>query len=138
MGNRTINLIVIHCSDSPDSLKEIGAADIREWHREQGWTDIGYHFVVKRDGETEDGRSLDVAGAHVKGHNLNSIGICWVGRKIPTWRQYRQLIRLTANLCKEYGLGATAVKGHKELSTKTCPNLNMETFRRAVERRLNG
>lgn len=77
------NLIVIHCSATPES-RDIGAKEIREWHtlpypQGRGWSDIGYHKVIRLDGEIENGRPIDFVGAHVEGHNHDSVGICLVG-----------------------------------------------------------
>lgn len=76
---RSIKQIVVHCSATPPSL-DIGVDEIRRWHTEErGWTDIGYHFVCRRDGTIEEGRPIERPGAHVKGYNHSSIGVCWVG-----------------------------------------------------------
>ncbi len=76
---RIIENIVIHCSDTPAG-RDIGADEIRKWHTEErGWSDIGYHYVVRLDGKIEYGRMVNVIGAHVKGFNTTSIGICYVG-----------------------------------------------------------
>lgn len=75
---RPIRALVVHCSATPAG-KPFRAADIDRWHRDQGWSGIGYHYVLTLDGSIEPGRPLDEAGAHVKGHNADSIGICYIG-----------------------------------------------------------
>lgn len=75
---KKINKLVVHCS-ATRATADIGAADIRLWHKRQGWVDIGYHYVIKRDGTVEKGRADDRPGAHVAGHNSDSLGICMVG-----------------------------------------------------------
>lgn len=70
--------IVVHCSASQASA-ELTAADIRRQHKNQGWMDIGYHFVIRRDGVIEHGRPVDAVGSHVKGRNSESLGICLIG-----------------------------------------------------------
>lgn len=75
---RPIDHIVVHCSAS-QPYPSIDAAVIRRWHRDRGFLDIGYHYVIKTDGTVEPGRPLDKVGAHVEGHNATSIGICLVG-----------------------------------------------------------
>jgi N-acetylmuramoyl-L-alanine amidase len=75
---RPVGKIVIHCSATMPSQK-IGVSEIRKRHIAKGWADIGYHFVIRRDGEVEEGRNIETDGAHVFGHNKNSIGICMVG-----------------------------------------------------------
>ena len=68
---REINSIVVHCSATPPS-SDIVVNEIREWHvKEKNWSDVGYHFVVKRDGTIEDGRPVKRPGAHVKNHNFD-------------------------------------------------------------------
>lgn len=75
---RTINHLVVHCSATPQSMN-IGAKEIRRWHKDKGWSDIGYHYVIRRSGKREKGRPDSKVGAHVKGHNAGSLGICLVG-----------------------------------------------------------
>ena len=75
---RKIDLIVIHCS-ATRAGKNYTAADIDRWHRERGFSMIGYHFVVLRNGTVETGRPLTQPGAHCKGHNSTSIGVCYIG-----------------------------------------------------------
>ncbi len=72
------NLIVIHCAATKPSM-DIGLREIRQWHVQKGWLDVGYHYIIRRDGTVETGRPHDVVGAHVKGHNSESLGICMVG-----------------------------------------------------------
>ena len=76
---RKTNYIVVHCSATKVS-SDIGVDEIRDWHvNKNGWSDIGYHAVIRRDGEIEFGRHFDVSGAHVSGQNYQSVGICMVG-----------------------------------------------------------
>ena len=70
--------IIVHGAWTPPNM-DIGVADIRQWHLERDFSDIGYHFVIRRDGTIEEGRALDKVGAHCKGLNATSIGICLVG-----------------------------------------------------------
>lgn len=72
------DFIVVHCSATKASM-DIGVQEIRQWHLQRGWSDIGYHKVIRRDGTVEDGRPLDVVGAHVEGFNSRSVGVCMVG-----------------------------------------------------------
>jgi len=75
---REIGLIVVHCSATDDD-RDIGVKEIDQWHKARGWSGIGYHFVIRRYGTIEIGRDINVSGAHTKGHNSGSIGICMVG-----------------------------------------------------------
>ena len=72
--------IVIHCSATDVNFNG-GASDIRKWHKDRGWFDIGYHLVVTRCGVLETGRDLTTVGAHVKGYNNLSVGVCLIGGK---------------------------------------------------------
>lgn len=136
---RKIEKIVIHCSAS-------GFGDARlidKWHRARGWQGIGYHFVVLNgnrsdffyrgddDGKVEPGRDLTHRGAHAKGYNHNSIGICLIGNRSFTQRQlFQDLPQLLRELLWKYGLNVGNVVGHNELTDKkTCPNLDLELYR---------
>lgn len=81
---RTINMIVIHCSATKEG-KDYSVMNITWWHKKRGFRTIGYHFLIHADG-TIDGakegcRSLNKIGAHAKGKNLHSVGICYIGGK---------------------------------------------------------
>lgn len=75
---RYINEIIIHCSDTKEGL-DFNANDIDRWHKQKGWKRIGYHYVILLNGTIEQGRELEAVGAHTKGHNAHSIGICYIG-----------------------------------------------------------
>lgn len=75
---RPINSVIIHCS-ATEADPKIGVKQIDEWHRQQGWLSCGYHFVVRTDGTVEEGRDLAEPGAHCRGYNADSIGVCYVG-----------------------------------------------------------
>jgi len=75
---RTVNYLVVHCSaTSPD--KDIGYDEIDTMHKNRGFDKCGYHYIIRRDGTLEEGRDLGFRGAHAKGYNWQSIGICVVG-----------------------------------------------------------
>lgn len=78
MNESKIEYIAVHCSATPPEM-EVTAEDINRWHVKRGWTEIGYHFVIRRNGQIEIGRNLDQRGAHVKGYNTNSWSICLIG-----------------------------------------------------------
>lgn len=75
---RTINEIIVHCSATPEG-RSFNVTDIDRWHRQRGFSCIGYHYVVLLDGVIERGRPEEVVGAHCKGHNRRSIGVCYIG-----------------------------------------------------------
>lgn len=124
---RNIEYIVVHCSDSPDD-GGFTAADVRRWHTSRDpkdpskpWGDIGYHRVVERDGTVSPGRPIEKPGAHVKGYNTASIGICMMGRTRFTPEQYAALAELLRGFCGMFP--AARVCGHRDLTRgKTCPN----------------
>lgn len=75
---RKIRKIILHCNAvRPNQTSS--AKQIDRWHRQRGWNGIGYHYVIRRNGSIETGRSEAQAGAHCKGHNANSIGVCYEG-----------------------------------------------------------
>lgn len=132
---RKINRIVIHCSATKHSL-DIGAKEIRQWHTAakplgNGWSDIGYHYVIRRNGMVDSGRPVGVSGAHAKGFNSSSIGVCLVGgldRKgrpsvLFDERQMASLRELVNSLMVEYDVKADMVVGHRDLPNvnKDCP-----------------
>jgi N-acetylmuramoyl-L-alanine amidase len=132
---RKIDAIVVHCSDSPDVM-DVGASVIRKWHTDppRSWDDIGYHYVIRRSGEIECGRMESVVGAHAKGMNIASLGVCWVGKDKPSDEQYAALVKLVCELRRRYSVPIHRVYGHNEAdpqSGKTCPNLNMIKLREA-------
>lgn len=76
---RSTDLIIVHCSATKPH-QDIGATEIRRWHVEDnGWSDIGYHQVIRRSGAIELGRPLHVSGAHARNFNSRSVGVCLVG-----------------------------------------------------------
>lgn len=140
-SKRTITKILVHCSATPEG-EDRTVEQIREDHKAQGWSDIGYHYVVYRDGSVHEGRDVNVQGAHCadNGGNIGSIGICYIGgvekRKpgVPysklqpkdtrTDAQKVALLNLLLELCKLYP-NAT-IYGHRDFDThgKTCPSFD--------------
>jgi N-acetyl-anhydromuramyl-L-alanine amidase AmpD len=133
---RNINLIVVHCSATPPSA-DIGADEIRQWHKERGFHDIGYHYVIRRNGTLEIGRDVAKPGAHAKGHNAYSVGICLVGgvdkNGAPdanfTLSQYRTLYQLLFEFdARDYPEARSC--GHRDLPDvkKACPCFDVGAF----------
>lgn len=122
---RKIDLVVVHCSDSPNNLDSVDAETIHHWHLERGFTGIGYHYVIRRDGTVESGRPEYWEGAHVYGHNSGSLGICLIGRDEFTEPQWFALNQLVTDLV--HRLGELNFVGHCELDPKkTCPNFDVK------------
>ena len=123
---RSLNKIIIHAAATKPTM-DIGVEEIRSWHLQRGWSDIGYHYVVRKDGSIEQGRPIDRVGSHVKGQNTGSIGVCWVGGyggvDDRNEAQKESLIRLIKAL--QVSFGQMSLHGHNEYSSKTCPNFNV-------------
>lgn len=75
---RPVTLLIIHCTATPAG-REVSRAEVDRWHRQRGWNGIGYHYLIHLDGSIEQGRPEERMGAHCKGYNACSIGICYVG-----------------------------------------------------------
>ena len=124
-SKRTITDIVIHCT-ATRAWQDYSADDIRRMHKARGWADIGYHYVVRLDGTIENGRDVDKIGAHVSGHNANSIGVVYVGgldnqgkaKDTRTENQKNALLNLLLDLRQLYP--NARISGHRDFS----PDLN--------------
>lgn len=133
---RDIQKIIIHCSYTPASM-DIGAYEIKRWHvDENGWSDIGYHYVIRRNGRIENGRPLLRDGSHTFGHNENSIGICLVGgmaddKKTPVFNfTEAQMVSLkyrVKNMLVSYPFAK--VYGHNDFDPgRACPCFNVQEY----------
>lgn len=123
---RRINEIIVHCT-ATKAGQRFDVGNIRLWHLQRGFSDIGYHYVVLLDGTVREGRPLDVAGAHCKGHNARSIGVCYVGgldadgepNDTRTPEQRTALRQLLSRLKSQFP--AAVIRGHRDLANKACP-----------------
>lgn len=129
-----IKWITVHCS-ATSADQNIGANDIRQWHQQRGWHDIGYHFVIRRNGSIEVGRPIDVIGAHVKGHNQGNIGLCLVGGSDKTHKpqdnftlaQRKALFKLITELQARFLIPDSHVTAHNEWNCdKACPVITLK------------
>ena len=127
---RNINKIIVHCSATPEG-RNFTVKQIDAWHRQRGFNGIGYHFVIYLDGSVNVGRPLAKAGAHCKGQNDHSIGVCYIGGlaangKTPkdtrTPEQKASLVKLITELQQQFP--NTSVHGHREFANKACPCFN--------------
>lgn len=153
---REINLIVVHCSATPNG-RWVSTLDIDQWHAARGFKRqgewrarqnsqlgaIGYHFAIYTNGAIATGRHLGEIGAHVAGNNRNSIGICVIGTDKFTRAQWSSLAALVDRLRQEFP--DARVTGHRDLSPdldgdgtiepqewiKTCPGFNAAAWLRA-------
>ncbi|MGF1853504.1 N-acetylmuramoyl-L-alanine amidase [Vibrio satsumensis] len=128
------SFITVHCSATPPQ-QDIDVAEIRRWHKKRGWRDVGYHFVIRRNGDVELGRPLSQTGAHVKGHNKGNIGVCMVGgcnaelqpEDNFTLAQRKALFGLVAALQEQFLISDENVKGHKDWGVnKACPVMRLK------------
>tara|TARA_R110000782_G_scaffold212361_1_gene300413 strand:+ start:1179 stop:1583 length:405 start_codon:yes stop_codon:yes gene_type:complete len=127
---RKINKIIIHCSATPEG-RDVSPEEIKRWHvEERGWSDVGYHFIITIDGVVHSGRPLEIQGAHTKGHNSESIGICYVGgmdkemksaKDTRTEEQKESLVNL---ICELKDIYDCKVYGHNNFSNKECPSFD--------------
>lgn len=129
---KTTDTLVIHCAATKPSM-DIGLREIRQWHRQRGFLDVGYHFIIRRDGSLEVGREVGSIGAHVAGYNETSIGVCMVGgideKGKPqdnfTPAQWVALNALVWKLTRVDYPGIRIV-GHRDLdSGKACPSFDV-------------
>ena len=134
---RTIDEIIIHCSATPEG-REVTVDEIRRWHKERGFADIGYHYVIMADGSVCKGRPLEQAGAHCKGHNAHSIGICYVGgtdrkgtpKDTRTEPQKNAMARLIRELKRSFP--KATIHGHNEFANKACPSFDVQKWIKEV------
>lgn len=131
---RKIERIIVHGADTPEDM-DVGVNAIRQWHTDpkpkgNGWDDIGYHFVIRRDGTREVGRDFDTPGAHCRGYNKTSVGICLAGGKPRfnyTRSQLTALEQLIYELLDQHP--KARVHGHHTFDpTKTCPLFDVEAW----------
>jgi len=127
--------IVIHCAATKASM-DIGLTEIRKWHvQDNGWRDVGYHYIIRRNGEVELGRSIRDTGAHAAGYNHKSVGLCMVGGMAEdnsaennfTAQQWTALLDLVKQLKADYP--EADVIGHNEISEKECPSFDVQKWK---------
>lgn len=126
---RPVKELIWHCAATPEG-KDFTVDDIRAWHKARGWNDIGYHYVVYRDGRIMLGRPVGQIGAHVEGHNTGTIGAVYIGglskdgktaKDTRTPAQVSSMLWLTEQLAKIHK-GIKKVSGHNQYSSKACPS----------------
>ena len=132
---RKIDKIIVHCSATRPS-HDIDAKEIDRWHKKRGWSGIGYHFFIKRGGLIEIGRPIEKQGAHTKGLNKNSIGICYAGGVKEergedgkwdaddnrTSEQIASLLTLLRLLKKIFP--EATIHSHRDFAAKACPSFD--------------
>ena len=123
---RAINEIIIHCT-ATKAGRELTIDELRAWHKQKGFKDVGYHYVVMPDGEIKNGRPITMCGAHYKGHNANSIGLAYVGGLDANGKpadtrtqQQRDALKVAVQVLRDV-FGDVPVHGHNEYANKACP-----------------
>ena len=128
---RELERIILHCT-ATRAGEQINVKQIDKWHRDRGWSEIGYHYVLYADGTIATGRDIRKKGAHVKGHNHDSVGVAYVGgvdsNLVPqdtmTMQQEMAFLHLVNSLRVVFG--DMSVHGHNEFSSKACPSFNVQ------------
>lgn len=124
---RNINKIIVHCSATPEG-RVVTVKDIDDWHKQRGFTKIGYHYVIYLDGTIHMGRKEEEVGAHCLGYNAGSIGVCYIGGlakdgKTPkdtrTEAQKEAMLALLKKLKARYP--KAGIYGHCNFASKACP-----------------
>lgn len=145
-SKRRIDEIIVHCTATPEGQPRT-VEQIRQQHKSQGWSDIGYHILVTLDGQAHLGRDMDISGAHAEGHNSHSIGVCYVGgvenrpgvaykdlkaKDTRTEAQKATLMALLMDLRKLYP--KARIIGHRDVDThgKSCPSFDAKSEYRNI------
>lgn len=130
---RALNEIIVHCAATPEG-KDFTVKQIDQWHKKRGWSGIGYHYVVYRDGTIVKGRPLWKTGAHVRGRNRGTVGICYIGgvtrdgrraKDTRTPEQKKALEKLLVELLDKYPK-IKKISGHNQYAAKACPSFNAQ------------
>ena len=128
-SKRNIKEIIVHCTATPEG-RPVTIKEITNWHKQRGFSTIGYHYVVMLDGSVQNGRDVNVSGAHCTNHNSISIGVCYVGgcdknmnaKDTRTDAQKRALLDLLKRLRTMYP--TAKIYGHRDFANKACPSFD--------------
>lgn len=120
--------VVLHHIGGTD--EDVSAETVHRWHLDNGWSGIGYHFLIRKDGTVEQGRPLNMMGAHCYGENSHTVGINIVGDFTwaqPEETQLESAASLVAAVCTYYGFppAESSVLGHCDLLATACPGGNL-------------
>lgn len=140
VDRKSTKFIVIHCSASRPSM-DVGRKEIDAWHKARGFSGVGYHFIVRRDGTVEKGRPKMAIGAHAAGYNNNSLAVCWVGgvsedmlgaEDNRTPKQKKALEKLVLDLHVEFP--DARILGHRDLPNvnKACPSFDVAKWLKEI------
>lgn len=127
--------LVVHCAATPPKF-DVDIKDITEWHIARGFRTVGYHYFIKRGGTRQTGRLINEIGAHVVGHNHNSVGVCMAGGVAAdaitpennfTEEQWTTLYLTLKELHEAYP--KAVIVGHRDLdSGKACPSFSVSEY----------
>jgi LysM repeat protein len=118
--NKPSMIVIHHAAHSSATVDAI-----HRWHLEEGFRGFGYHFLITKKGQIYRGRPKNTIGAHCKGYNKSSLGICLQGNfevEKVSKTQLEALIELCQYLCSKYSI--CTIKGHRELRSTSCPGQN--------------
>lgn len=118
--NNVPSFIVLHHAEWECCTIE----DLHQCHLENGWTGVGYHYFVRKDGSVWKGRPDNAVGSHCKGSNYGSLGICAEGdytKDTMPMEQKKAIVELCKYLCNEYSISEDKIYGHSELLDTECP-----------------
>ena len=127
---RPITKIIIHCTATPEGRAHT-VKDVDTWHRQRGFSGIGYHYLIGINGEVWEGRPIEKAGAHTEGYNSMSIGIAYVGgmdsqmknpKDTRTQAQKESILRLLKELVIKFP--KAEIYGHRDFAKKACPSFD--------------
>lgn len=121
---RQINRVFIHCSASNNPDHD-DVSVIRQWHKEKGWNDVGYHFFIQHDGNIQLGRDIEITPAAQSGNNAHTIAICLSGLDNFIQSQFDSLKDLCRDINKR--IPDATFHGHREVANKSCPNFAYKT-----------
>lgn len=137
-SKRKINAVIVHSTATKASMR-VTVADIDRWHRERGFSGVGYHLVIYRDGSAHIGRDIDKQGAHAYRHNRGSIGVVMVGGLSDTHGAEANFTRaqfrtLTKVLDEQEGYYPNVeIKGHRDTKATACPSFDVGHWRKTGE-----
>lgn len=131
---RVINEIILHCTATREGV-DVSAETVDKWHKQRGWNGIGYHYLIRLNGDVEKGRADDVVGAHCKHHNSHSLGVGYVGgvdtngkpKDTRTEKQRETLLALVTGLLERYPT-ITKISPHYAYDNKACPSFNVDEW----------
>lgn len=130
---RPISEIIVHCTATPEG-KRYTVADVRAWHKQRGFSDVGYHYLIDLDGTILLGRPVGQVGAHVANHNTGTIGISYFGgvaadgktaKDTRTPEQRASLEWLVDQLARKHNV--KRITGHNQYANKACPSFDVQT-----------